>query len=85
MDVRTGGTAEIKFFLSTLNDMLTELADDGQSKMFNPEKIMVNEAGANMTGVFEEFGEDYYRNKIVTCKWHFTQDVQCHANKVSSS
>ena len=60
MDVRTEGTAEIKYFWSTLSGMLAELADDGHPHLFNPEKIMVNEADANMTSVVEEFGEDYY-------------------------
>ena len=66
MDVRTEGKAEKKYFWSTLNVMLMELKDNGQPHLFHPEKIMVNEAGANMTGVLEEFREDYYRNIIVT-------------------
>ena len=65
MDVRTEGKAEIKYFQSTLNDILTELADDGQPNLFNPEKIMVDEAGANMTGVVEEFRKTTTETKLL--------------------
>ena len=68
MDVRTEATAEIKYFLSTHNDILTELGDDGQPHLTNPEKIMVDDAGANMAGIVEEFVEEFYHEKIVTCQ-----------------
>ena len=44
--------------------------------VFNPQQIMVDNAGANYCGMRLVFGIDYMAKKIITCQWYFLHNME---------
>ena len=49
---------------------------------FNPNYIMFDEAGANFTSVKGVFGDEFVKNRVVSCQWHFMNKVMERIHKI---
>ena len=81
MEVRTEHTDELSIFWILLNEMLAKLTKKPNYK-FNPRHILFDEAGANFTSVKGVFGDDFVKERVVTCQWHFMNKVMERVQKI---
>ena len=81
MEVRTEHTDELSIFWILLNEMLAKLTKKPNYK-FNPRHILFDEAGANFTSVKGVFGDDFVKQRVVTCQWHFMNKVMERVQKI---
>ena len=49
---------------------------------FNPNYIMFNEGGTNLTSVDGVFGEEFVKHRVVSCQWPFMNKVMDRIHKV---
>ena len=70
----------IQLFWELWNEVLQDLSGDSDYK-FNPCYFMSDEAGANMNAVEAVFGEHIRQERVVTCQWHFMQNVRIHSQR----
>ena len=81
MEVRTEKTEELTIFWELLNEMLEKITKKTGYK-FNPNYIMFDEAGANFTSVKGVFGDEFVKNRVVSCQWHFMNKVMERIHKI---
>ena len=70
MDVKKENKDMVVLFFSSSNKALAECKGEPGYK-FNPMMICCDEAGANWQAIREVYGEEFYKNKVAGCQWHF--------------
>ena len=50
---------------------------------FQPRYFVCNEGGANYKAIREVYGDEFCKNRVKGCQWHFKSDGRRHAQKVS--
>ena len=60
----------ISLFFQLFNQALQKYSGIKNYK-FNPAFICMDEAGANMHAIVENFGQEFYMEKVAGCQWHF--------------
>ena len=60
----------ISLFFQLFNQALQKYSGIEDYK-FNPAFICMDEAGANMQAIVENFGQEFYMEKVAGCQWHF--------------
>ena len=71
MEVERETKENVALFFKLFNEALSTYVGDPNYK-FNPCFIMTDEAGANVQGLHEVFGEEFLE-RIATCQWHFEE------------
>ena len=82
MEIRTENTEDItKFFL-----FFNEIVEKHTGKIgiiFNSRCFVCDESGANYGAISAVYGENFCKNCIKGCQWHFKNDVNKKANDVT--
>ena len=70
MDIRTENTKNIALFFNLFNEILRKVSANPEYK-FNPCYFLYDDGGANHKAIKADYGEDFCKTRVVTCKWHF--------------
>ena len=81
MEIRSENHIHIAVFFRLFNQMLAEIKGE-EGFMFKPRYFICDEGGANYKAVREVYGDDFCKNRVKGCQWHFKSDKTKHANKV---
>ena len=72
MDVEKENKDMVVLFFQLFNKVLAEYKGEPGYK-FNLMMICCDEAGANWQAIREVYSEEFYKNKVAGCQWHFIQ------------
>ena len=77
MECKKEDTEMVEIFFRLFNEALANfLSEEGYK--FNPTMLCMDEAGANLQGVQNVFG-DAFMSRVVSCQWHFMECAwNCH-------
>jgi hypothetical protein len=78
MEVSSESTDNLKLFWEEWNAMLREIKGDPEYN-FNPCNIMVDSNAANTNSIRKHFGEDFAKEKIITCQMHYMKNAGKHS------
>ena len=81
MDLRTEHSKDIALFFTLLNEMLQKVRGKPDHK-FNPCYFLCDEGGANHKAIKIVYGEDFCKEGVVGCQWHFRSDVNKKSKKL---
>ena len=81
MEIRSENHTDIALFLRLFNEILSQVSGRTGYK-FNPRYFVCDEGGANFKAIREVYGEEFVRQRVKGCQWHFKSDVRKHINKV---
>ena len=81
MEMRSEKTEDVSIFFTLFNEILEKVTGKNSYK-FNP-RCFVCDGGANFTGQKEVCGEEFVKDRVYGCQWHFTNDVQNKSAKIS--
>ena len=81
MEIRSENHIHIAVFFRLFNRMLAEVKGE-EGFMFKPRYFICDEGGANYKAIREVYGDDFCKNRVKGCQWHFKSDKTKHANKV---
>ena len=84
MEIRTETHTDIALFFRLFNEVLAKVKDEKGYK-FNPCYFCCDEGGANYKAIAEVYGEEFARNFVKGCKWHFQRDVHSHLGKITEA
>ena len=71
MECKKEDTEMVEIFFRLFNEALANfLSEEGYK--FNPTMLCMDEAGANLQGVWNVFG-DAFMSWVVSCQWHFME------------
>ena len=74
MECKKEDTEMVEIFFRLFNEALANfLGEEGYK--FNPMMLCMDEAGANLQGVWNVFG-DAFMSRVVSCQWHFMECAQ---------
>ena len=74
MDLRTENSKDIALFFTLFNEMLQKVTGKPDYK-FNPCYFLWDEGGANHNALKIVYGEDFCKERVVGCQWHFRSDT----------
>ena len=72
----------MSIFFTLFNEILEKVTGKKGFK-FSPRCFVYDEGGANFTGLKEVYGEEFVQGRVYGCQWHFNNDVQNKAAKIS--
>ena len=75
MEMRTENTNDISIFFTLFNEVLQKVSGIEGYK-FNLRCFMCDEGGANYRAVRDVYGEEFCRDRVRGCQFHFKQQVQ---------
>ena len=75
MEVKSESTENLVLFWRLVNEMLQKLGKKGKDYKFNPKFLMTDEAGAHFAACRIVFGDEWVKEKCVTCQWHFLNSI----------
>ena len=75
MEVKSESTENLVLFWTMVNEMLQKIGKKGKDYKFNPKFLMTDEAGAHFAACRIVFGEQWVRQKCITCQWHFLNNI----------
>ena len=81
MELCTENTKDINIFFPLFNEVLENVSGKKGYK-FNPRAFMCDKGGANFTGLKEVYGEEFVKNRVFGCQWHFMSDAGKKANTI---
>ena len=81
MEIRSENHTDIALFLHLFNEILSQVSGRTGYK-FNPRYFVCDEGGANFKAIREVYGEEFVRQRVKGCQWHFKSNVRKHINKV---
>ena len=84
MEIQTETHTDIALFFRLFNEVLAKVKDEKGYK-FNPCYFCCDEGGANFKAIVEVYGEEFARNFVKGCKWHFQRDVHSHLGKITEA
>ena len=82
MEIRTENTEDITKFFLFFNEIMEKHTGKIGIK-FNPRCFVHDESGANYAAISVVYGENFCKNHIKGCQWHFKNDVNKKANDVT--
>ena len=83
MEVRGETQENIGKFWTLWNRALQMVGEKDPSYVFNPQNIMVDNAGANYCSVQLVFGFEFMVTKVVACQWHFLHNMELLAHAMT--
>ena len=75
MEVKSESTENLVLLWRLVNEMLQKLGKKGKDYKFNPKFLMTDEAGAHFAACRIVFGDEWVKEKCVTCQWHFLNSI----------
>ena len=81
MEMRTENTNDISTFFTLFNEVLQKVSGIEGYK-FNPWCFMCDERGANYRAVRDVYGEEFCRDRVRGCQFHFKQQVQKRKHQI---
>ena len=84
MDTPREHSDDIKIFFDTFNKALGDYLAE-PDYIWDPYLIMMDHKGANFEALEHVYGEDFQKNKTVTCQWHFLHCAEKYISKCSHS
>ena len=75
-------TEDVSIFFTLFNEILEKVTGKNGYR-FNPRCFVCDEGGANFTGLKEVYGEEFVKDRVYGCQWHFKNDVQNKSAKIS--
>ena len=81
MEMRSENTNDISIFFTLFNEVLEEVSGIKGYK-FNLRCFMCDEGDANYRAVREVYGEEFYRDQVRGCQFHFKQQVQKQKHQI---
>ena len=81
MEMRSENPEDIVIFFRLFNEMLEKVSGIPNYK-FNPRCFLCDEAGANYKAVRIVYGDDFCKDRICGCQFHFKQQIQIKKNEV---
>ena len=80
-ELHTENAKDISIFFTLFNEVLENVSGKKGYK-FNPRAFVCDKGHANFTGLKEVYGEDFVKNKVFGCQWHFMSDSEKKANTI---
>ena len=84
MDTPCEHSDDIEIFFDTFNKALGDILDE-PDYIWDPYLIMMDHKGVNFEALERVYGEDFWKNKTVTCQWHFLHCAEKYISKCSDS
>ena len=81
MEMRTENTNDISLFFTLFNEVVEKVSGIEGYK-FNPQCFMCDEGGANYRPVRDVYGEEFCRDWVRGCQFHFKQQVQKRKHQI---
>ena len=81
MEMRSENSKDIAIFFRLFNEMLEKVSGIPNYK-FNPRCFLYDEAGANYKAVRIVYGDDFCKDRVCGCQFHFKQQIQKKKNEV---
>ena len=81
MELHTENTKDISIFFTLFNEVLEDVSGRKGYK-FNPRVFVYEEGGINFPGLKEVYGEEFVKNRVFGCQWHFMSDAEKKANTI---
>ena len=81
MEMRSENTNDISIFFTLFNEVLEQVSGIKGYK-FNPRCFMCDEGGTNHRAVREVYGEEFCRDQVRGCQFHFKQQVQKQKHQI---
>ena len=81
MEMRTENSNDIAIFFQLFYEILEKVSGIPNYK-FNPRCFLCDEGGANYKAVKIVYGEDFCRDRVRGCQFHFKQQVQKRKHEV---
>ena len=75
MDLRTENSKDIALFFTLFHEMLQKVTGKPDYK-FNQYYFLCDEGRANHNAIKIVYGEDFCKERVVGCQWHFRSDVK---------
>ena len=72
----------MSIFFTLFNEILEKVTGK-KGYRFNPKCFVCDEGGANFTGLKEVYGEEFVKDRVYGCQWHFKNNVQNKSAKIS--
>ena len=74
MDIRSENSKDIVMFFHLFNEILEKESGKPGYK-FNPHTFMCDEGSANYKAIEMEYGNEFTKERVVGCQWHFKNDM----------
>ena len=84
MEIHSENHVHIAAFFRLFNKMLSEVKGEENYK-FQPRYFVCDEGGANYKAIREVYGDEFCKNRVKGCQWHFKSNARRHAQKVSAN
>ena len=81
MDLRTENSKDIALFFTLFNEMLQKVTGKPDYK-FNPCYFLCGEGGAKHKAIKIVYREDFCKERLVGCQWHFRSNADKKSKKL---
>ena len=81
MDIRSENAKDITTFFTLFNEIL-QIESSNPEYKFNPRVFMCDEGSANYRAIQLVYGDDFMKEHVVGCQWHFKNDTIRKARQV---
>ena len=81
MDIRSENAKDIATFFTLFNEIL-QIESSNPEYKFNPRAFMCDEGSANYRAIQLVYGDDFMKERVVGCQWHFKNDTIRKARQV---
>ena len=81
METHTENAEDIALFFRLFNEILQKVTGNDKYK-FNPRCFLCDEAGANCKAIKLVYGEEFCKQRVRGCQFHFKQQVQKKKHEV---
>ena len=82
MEMWTKNSEDISIFFDLFNEVCTKVTGKPGYK-FNARALVCDEGWANFKAIKKIYGEEFVKDCIFGCQWHFSSDAQSKASKLS--
>ena len=84
MDMRTENSNDIAIFFNLFNEVLSKVKGQKNYK-FNPRAFVCDEGGANYKAIRMVYGNDFCKNRVFGCQFHFLNDMHKKKHEVKEN
>ena len=84
MDMRTENSNDIAIFFNLFNEVLSKVKGQKNYK-FNLRAFVCDEGGANYKAIRMVYGNDFCKNRVFGCQFHFLNDMHKRKHEVKEN